>query len=74
MSWIDPDAPEWAELLASSRVRMAEQDAADERAFSQAQDALAAAGWESPFLGVDPSAAGGFQGVTGYACMAARGE
>lgn len=73
MSWIDPAGPEWADLLAASSARMASQDAADELAFSLAQDARAAAGWESPVLGVDPSA-GGFQGVTGYATMAARGD
>ncbi|MDO8986076.1 hypothetical protein [Cypionkella sp.] len=73
MSWIDPAGPEWRELLAGSSARMAEQDAAEERAFSQAQDARAAAGWDCPALGVDPSA-GGFQGVTGYATMLARGD
>jgi hypothetical protein len=73
MSWIDPAGSEWRELLAGSSARMAEQDAADERAFSLTQDASAAAGWESPALGVDPSA-GGFQGVTGYANMLGRGD
>ena len=73
MSWIDPMGPEWRELLAASSARMASQDAADELAFSQAHDARVAAGWPSPILGVDPSA-GGFQGVTGYANICARGD